>query len=478
MFIILILHYFYEVETLHFKDYCTHAIIYFDIAQDKRSLERLRTPMPIFTNKPPRKIKKLLEDFMKLKRYRKVANIGSGGIADITSRFDSQLNRVVACKILQEKSFENEHLLKAFITETRLMSFLDHPGIVPIYDAFIDDGRPCYTMKLVDGMRLSSVLKYRELSSKHSKLSLNQQLDIFIKICETMAYAHSMGVIHLDIKPDNILIGKFGEVMVLDWGNARLYKSKPYDDFFRRHLGNAIDLDLEREIGSIILGTPDYMSPEQTNTSRDKLTPASDIFSTGIILYQMLTGKQPFSAFEETKEIMTHIRSFTPEAAHKINTDVPLKLSQICSRMLNKNKAKRYNTFNEILSEFTEFYNSGQAFETKIFKPGEILISEGEQGEYAFRILTGLVEVSKLVEGKKKVLTELGEGEVVGELAIFSKQPRNATITAIEETEIRIMGRNSVEEELQKLSPWVGSMIETLSERFIELNDKAAKLDG
>lgn len=433
--------------------------------------------MSLFTNKPPRKIKKLLDDFVKLKRYRKVANIGSGGIADITSRFDSQLNRVVACKILQERSFENEHLLKAFITEARLMSFLDHPGIVPIYDAFIDeDGRPCYTMKLVDGMRLSSILKYRELSSQHSKMSLNQQLDIFIKICETLAYAHSMGVIHLDIKPDNILIGKFGEVMVLDWGNARLYQSKPYDDFFKRHLGNAIDLDLEKEIGSIILGTPDYMSPEQTNTSRDKLTPASDIFSAGIILYQMLTGKQPFSAFEETKEIMTHIRSFTPEPANKINPDVPLKLSQICDRMLEKNKEKRYDTFDQILNEFSEFYNSGQAFETRIFNPGEILINEGDPGEYAFRILTGKVEVSKLIDGKKKVLTELGEGEVVGELAIFSNQPRNATITATTETEIRIMGRGSVEEELEKLSPWVGSMIKTLSERFIELNDKAAKM--
>ena len=113
----------------------------------------------------------------------------------------------------------------------------------------------------------------------------------------------------------------------------------------------------------------------------------------------------------------------------------------------------------------------------KTLNDDEVVVIKTSQTQVAFDFSNILV-VSKLIDGKKKTLTELGEGEVVGELAIFSNQPRNATITAIEETEIRIMGRVSVEEELQKLSPWVGSMIETLSERFIELNEKAAKLDS
>ena len=431
--------------------------------------------MAIFKSKKDKQIDKLLGSFIKKNIYRTVSNIGSGGIAEIKSSFDSQLNRIVATKKLQKKSFDNEHLLKAFIREARLMSFLDHPGIVPIYDAFIgDDGRPCYTMKLVDGMRLSSLMEYRKIKNDMASVSLSKQLDIFIKICETMAYAHSMGVIHLDIKPDNILVGKYGEVMVLDWGNAKLFDTEKYDHFFEIHIGNAVDVDIEKEINGIILGTPDYMSPEQTHSSRDRLTPSSDIFSAGIILYQLLTGEQPFSNFEDTKEIMTRIRSFSPKKIHEINSDVPLKLSEICMKMLHKNPDKRYTSFDDILTEFSQFYNSGEEFQTKIYSKGKTIISEGREGNHAFKILTGKVEVSKIVNGEKKILNILGDGEVVGELAIFSNQPRNATIVAMEETEIRVMGRDSVERELEKLSPWVGSMVKTLSERFIELNNEVA----
>jgi CRP-like cAMP-binding protein len=144
--------------------------------------------------------------------------------------------------------------------------------------------------------------------------------------------------------------------------------------------------------------------------------------------------------------------------------------------MLQKDPGVRYGSFKDILEDISEFCNSGQAFSTRTYKPGEILFREGDAGDFAFEILLGAVEVIKSVEGKEKVLARLKKGEIVGELAIFAGQPRTATVRAVEPTAIRVMDKASVEKELDKLSPWVGKMITSLSNRFIEINEKLAQI--
>ena len=124
-----------------------------------------------------------------------------------------------------------------------------------------------------------------------------------------------------------------------------------------------------------------------------------------------------------------------------------------------------------------EFLNSGQAFSTRIYKPGDFICKEGEVGDYSFKILSGKVEVSKDTDGEKTVLATLGRGETVGELSVFSKMPRSATVVAVEQTTIRIMDKESVEKELEKLSPWVGNMISDLSKRFMDQNKKIIELE-
>ncbi len=421
-------------------------------------------------------IDRLRKTYKRKDRYHFLTGVGEGGLAVVSSFFDKILNRVVAVKELKRSKRNNPHLLKAFITEAKLISYLDHPGIVPIYDTFFEkEKKLCYSMKLIEGMRLTSLLKYRSKGKDDSGVSLSKFLEIYMKICETLSYVHDKGVIHLDIKPDNILIGKYGEVMIMDWGNARLYDKKPYFDYFSRHMDDIKMANLDKEAEHMILGTPHYMSPEQTSSSRDMLTPSSDIFSAGIILYQILTGVHPFAHVDETQEIMVEIRSFSPKPAHKVNTDIPLRLSMICEHMLEKDHRLRYRSLKEVLEDLDDFYNSGQAFETRTYQKDEIIVKEGDEGHYSFKILTGNVEVSKAADGKKKVLAELGMDEIFGELAIFTKQPRSATVTALEPTTIRIMDKESVEKELQKLSPWVGSMITGMSNRFIEMNDKILK---
>lgn len=416
--------------------------------------------------------KKLIRPFKNKDRYHFLNKLGHGGLANVSSFIDRYLYRVVAVKELKKKYEDNPHLTSALITEMRLLSYLDHPGIVPVYDAFVKrNGRLRYSMKLIDGVLLTSLLE------KRRKVSLNQFLNIFKKICDALAYVHDRGVLHLDVKPDNILVGKYGEVMLMDWGNAMLYNLDLYYDHFKRNLEDTSLIPLDEEADNLILGTPNYMSPEQTNQQRKYLKPSSDIFSAGIILYEMLTGDQPFVGLDETADIMEQIRNLKPKPAHKVNRDIPVMLSMICQKMIEKENKNRYQNFREILGDIDEFFNSGQAFLTREFQAGDIIFHEGDKGDYSFTILSGSVEISKKVDGEKKTLAVLGKNEIVGELAIFSKMPRNATVTVLEPTIIRVMDERSVEKELEKLSPWVGKMITALSERFIGLNEKIVRMN-
>ena len=168
----------------------------------------------------------------------------------------------------------------------------------------------------------------------------------------------------------------------------------------------------------------------------------------------------------------------SPPSVHTVNGEIPPYLSQICSKMLEKDPDKRYRSFHEVLCDLDELRNSGLLFPTKTYQAGEIIFNEGDHGTYSFIILSGRVEISKRVDERHVPIAELEESEIVGELAIFSDEPRSATATAIEPTTIRIMTREEIDRELNKLAPWVGNMVSTLSDRFIELNEKLLVLSN
>jgi serine/threonine-protein kinase len=419
---------------------------------------------------------KHIEAFSKKERYLRLKDIGAGGLSQVSSHFDTYLNRIVALKELKSGNLSSDIKVQSFINEAKLTSYLNHPGVAPVFDAFVGEGgRPCYTMKLHEGEELAQLLKSSDVFAVGPRLPLTRTLDIFSRLAETLAYVHDRGVLHLDIKPENIMVGEYGEVTVVDWGAARLYDRKPFEEYLRRFTDKTELATFEREQANYVLGTPPYMSPEQTNTPRDLLTPGSDIFSAGVVLYEMLAGRRPFRALV-AQEVMRQVREDEPEPMEKLNPDVPRRLIQICSKMLEKQPMKRYRSFRQVLDDLNEFRETGQAFAVKTYEPGEVIFNENDTGDYAFTIVSGKVEIIKGSASGGQVLASLGPGEIVGELAILTKSPRTATAKAVEKTTVRIMGAEDVRAETEKLSPWVGTMIKLLSERLIDMDEKLVKL--
>jgi serine/threonine-protein kinase len=217
------------------------------------------------------------------------------------------------------------------------------------------------------------------------------------------------------------------------------------------------------------------MSPEQT-LSRSELGPTSDIFSIGVVIYELLTGQKPFAA-PIVEEIIEHVRNLVPPAVHELNPDIPLRLSGIIQRMMQKAPGDRHQSAHEVLNDIQAAQTSGQAFPVWEIPAGQVIFNEGDPGDFTIRIKSGRIEISKQNQGARKVLAELGPGETIGELSVFSNIPRTATAITLEDTVVYLMRSKEVNAELDKLSPWVSQMISALSNRFDELNKRVMEAE-
>ncbi len=222
-------------------------------------------------------------------RYHLLQELGRGGMGVVYRARDLDLNRDVAIKILLREFVASCKAANQFINEARIMGMLQHPGIAHIYDyGTTESGQPFHAMKIVQGTTLAALLDERGTS-----IQLNAQLlSVFSHVCQTMAYTHSQHVIHLDLKPSNIMVGEFGEIHVMDWGLARSVDTIDYSLSSGRVRKNRRMADTEIKNG--VHGTLQYMAPEQARGERvDKRT---DVFCLGAILCQILTGFPPYWA--------------------------------------------------------------------------------------------------------------------------------------------------------------------------------------
>lgn len=429
--------------------------------------------MKLFESTTAKRKKAVVKHMLEESRYQREGTLGRGGIGKVEQHFDKTLQRLVAVKSLHENLKDNPKQLRSLLNEARLTAYLQHPGIVPVYDASIDEEyNLSYSMQMIEGDELTSLLETAQM--RGSYLPIATVLSIFTKVCETLAYVHDKGVLHLDLKPDNIMLGAYGEVQIVDWGNAQLFAPESYLRFLRS-FGYEERIDTFKHEEGVVSGTPPYMPLEQFTSPRDELTPASDIFALGVILYYMLTHKHPFPFEGDVATYFEALKEATPKPPKSLRGDLPQSLDSICMKMLHKEPSERFKSANELLSALKSFSDTGAAFATKTYKHGEVIFRQGETGDYAFLILSGYVEIYAEIDGERKFLSTRGEGDVVGELAVFTKEPRAASVKAIVPTTIKILKEKEIELELNNLSPWVGQIIHSLSIKFRDFTQRYAE---
>ena len=306
-------------------------------------------------------------------RYDDPIHINEGGMKDIYSVKDTTTGRRVALAVLKKESVD---LVKEnFLREARITAFLQHPNIMPVYDIGIDDeNTPYFTMKLSRGESLQQIInKLRQNKSEYRKLyPMTALIQIFRKVCEAVASAHSKGVIHLDIKPDNIQISNYGEVLLCDWGLSKITNA---DIEAPESLSDMDSLDMS-EVSSVtrhdeIKGTPGYMAPEQANPRKGRRDSRTDTYALGAVLYSLLTLELPFMG-KTTKEITrkTVQGKLVPPRKRNPAREIPASLEAVVMKAMARKPLDRYSTAEEIIQDIDSWQNgfATEAEEAGVFK--------------------------------------------------------------------------------------------------------------
>ena len=279
-------------------------------------------------------------------RYVDMGVIGTGSFGEVRRVVDKELNRTMAMKILHPRIMEQDSLVARFVEEAQATAQLQHPGIVPVHElGQLRDGRRYFTMKEVRG------LTFKEVLSQHHRgtgaWTFRRLISAFHDVCEAVAFAHARGVIHRDLKPSNIMVGDFGEVLVMDWGLAKVIQGATRGDSGATPTGaedpDAVvtDRSLDRANATLIgtvAGTPVYMPPEQARGQVHRLAPPSDVYSLGAILYAILSGRPPYQG-PDAMDIIEQVRAGPPPV---LPEGVDAELASICDRAMHRDMDGRY----------------------------------------------------------------------------------------------------------------------------------------
>jgi serine/threonine-protein kinase len=403
-------------------------------------------------------------------RLRIESRAASGGMGAIDVAVDGALDRRIALKTLHPHLRASEAAVRMFLREARLTGLLDHPHIVPVYDiGERDDDRLYFAMKLVEGQTLGDIVRALPQGPLETT-TLYGLLDIVTKVCDALAFAHSRGVIHCDIKPANVMVGEFGQVYLMDWGIARLIAAEGSPSSAPGPYGFPLAASMT---DNTIIGTPCYMSPEQARGDRIKLDARSDVFLVGSLLYELLTRRPPYASSDRTETLaLAASGSFPPPRKVAKDGTVPVELERMIMRAMAKSPADRYPTVAALREDLVRFMRGGGDFPRKTFEAGETIIREGEQGDAAYIIVAGQCDIQKELPSGTETLMSIGPGAVFGEMAIMTEGPRTATVVATEPTTVLVVTPSILEQEMEALKPWVATLLKSLAARFRDIDTK------
>lgn len=404
------------------------------------------------------------------RRLRLLDEIARGGMGIVRAVLDDALMRRAAMKVLTPSLGMTPRRVAMFIREAQITAQLDHPNIVPVHDIGVDDeGRLHFTMKLVTGETLRR--KVRTMPRRpYRPGELSELLEVVTKVCDAVGFAHSRGVIHCDVTPLNIMVGDFGQVYLMDWGIARpgsraIEAAEPSDEARARADELVSTSGTFADAG--VTGTPVYMSPEHAGAGA--LSERSDVFQIGALLFFILTREPPYHGEGRDVAMMrARVCDVKPPSEVAGWARIPPALERIVLRAMAEDPEDRFESPAALREELTRFMWGGEAFDRIEVPAGEHLIREGDVGDCAYILVSGLVEAYKTIRGERVSLRRMGPGEVFGEMAVLTASERTASVVALEDCEVLVVTAVTLEAELEGMKPWMGALTRALATRLKE----------
>jgi serine/threonine-protein kinase len=468
-------------------------------------------------------------------RFKEVHVIGVGGMGQVLRVYDTVLGRQLAMKVIRSEIEASPEGISRFLDEAQVTAQLQHPNIVPVHDlgATVGDYGMFFTMKLVSGQTLAELITTLK-ANETTHDDLIKMLRILLKVCDALEYAHGLGVIHCDLKPENIMSGSHGQVYVMDWGVAVLRDEEQAPGLVTQpHAATDFSSDEESfsqdrprttqsgwallEESELILstmgrqalrnqgselsrhqqverrnlpeprvrlprprtrlpgsveGTPAYMAPEQALGVVAAIDERTDVYGLGAVLYEILTGHSPTRGSGSNATLADAVAGgVAPPVSNEVWDELPPGLCRIAMRALEAKPAERYQTIAAMRRDLELFLDGGGWFAARSFEPNEVIVREGDSADTAYIIEAGHCDVVRLIDGQQVRIGSLGPGDVFGETAALSTGFRTASVVARDRVVVRVVTRESLDNELQR-NPWVGALVRALGARLREADQK------
>jgi serine/threonine-protein kinase len=407
-------------------------------------------------------------------RYVDEGEIGRGGMASVHRVYERNLGRTVALKALPPEAADSPQRDR-FLIEAQINGQLEHPNIVPVYELGADDaGTHYFTMRLIEGRSLTEYL--RAHADTDIEDLLQDVLDVFLRVCDALSFAHSRGVIHRDIKPSNIMVGDHGQVYLVDWGIALVVDPAT---------GQTNDEDIKRmritmppvdEQGHVI-GTFSYMSPEQALGAVDAMDARTDVFGLGAVRDRVLAGHPPFVG-DSSAELLKKARaSEVKDVTEDLASPLARGLMEVALTAMQRAPGNRFQSVAQLKDAVQQVRRGRSRFPLVRYPAGTLIIEQDTSGENAFYIRSGHCQVFRNeTDGTKKALRVLGPGEVFGEASAFTGELRTASVETLGAVELIVVPGEHLAETLG-LDSWMGAFVRALGQRFSERSHRVQQLD-